>query len=133
MKTYTPIIALLFLTIGVSTSCKKKNEDPRDPYLGNYSVTDSSFGTGNTFLGSSAHIIMVSTENTVSDTIYLKNLFNDGNNYRALISGANFSIPSGQGFVGPNMSGSGSFGENSITYSTTSPGSSYSRRGKGTK
>ena len=104
--------------------------DPRDPYLGNYWVTDSLWLLGS-FDHADTYALTVTTGGTVSDTIYLNNLWNDGNDYFAVMSGSNFSIPSQQ-VSGPYWaSGSGDFTNDVITYSTS--GDAYVNEGTGPK
>lgn len=111
-------------------SCILPEPDVRDPYLGNYWVTDSlwifeSFNTEENYT------LNISTGGTVSDTIYLNNLWNDGANYFAILSGSNFSIPS-QEVSGPYWaSGSGNFSGDVIKYETS--GDAYINRGSGSK
>lgn len=104
--------------------------DPRDPYLGNYLVKDSLF-LGGSFSETVTYVLQVTTGSTVSDTIYLNNLWNDGSNYLAIMAGSNFSIPSQQ-VSGPYYaSGSGNFTSNVITYETS--GDVYVNEGSGPK
>lgn len=104
--------------------------DPRDPFIGNYWVTDSLW-IFDSFNEVENYTLTVSTGGTVSDTIYLNNLWNDGSNYYAILSGSNFSIPS-QEVSGPYWaSGSGNFSDNVITYETS--GDAYVNEGSGEK
>lgn len=104
--------------------------DDREPYLGNYLVTDSLFMFG-TYDTQTTYTLNVSTGGTVSDTIYLNNLWDDGINYFAILSGLNFSIPSQQ-VSGPYYaSGSGNFTNDVITYQTS--GDIYINKGNGPK
>jgi hypothetical protein len=113
-------------------SCIFPEPDPdaRDPYLGNYFVTDSMWLGGN-FYEVKIYTLQVTTGGTKKDTIYLNNLWNGGTNYIALMAGSNFSIPSQQ-VSGPYYaSGNGSFNNNVITYQTS--GDVYQNKGTGTK
>ncbi len=104
--------------------------DLRDPYLGNYLVTDSSFMLDD-FSQEKIYTLQITTGSTKSDTIYLNNLWNDGRAYIAIMSGNNFSIPSQQ-VDGPYYaSGSGKFEDNSISYTTS--GDVYMNKGVGIK
>lgn len=104
--------------------------DPRDPYLGNYLVTDTLYLFGS-FSETVTYSLEVTTGGTLEDTIYLNNLWNDGNNYIAIMNGSNFSIPSQQ-VSGPYYaSGSGNFTSDVITYETS--GDVYINEGKGPK
>lgn len=147
------IIILLLLSAAAITSCKKEGcidqaatnynveadvddgsctypPDPRAPYLGNYWVTDSLWLLGS-FNEVQIYTLSVTTGGTVSDTIFLNNLWNDGANYFAMMAGANFSIPSQQ-VSGPYYaSGSGNFLNNVITYETS--GDVYVNEGSGSK
>ena len=104
--------------------------DPRDQFTGNYWVTDSLW-----IFSSFDHVdnysLLISTGGTVSDTLYLNNLWGDGANYLAILSGSNFSIPSQQ-VSGPYWaSGSGNFSNGIISYETS--GDAYINRGSGPK
>lgn len=104
--------------------------DPRDPYLGNYLVKDSVF-LNSTFSQEKNYTLQVTTGGTISDTIYLNNLWDSGNNFIGVISGSNFSIPSQQ-VSGPYYAtGSGSFTSNVISYQTS--GDVYLNKGTGPK
>lgn len=104
--------------------------DPRDPYLGNYWVTDTLYMFGS-FSEAVTYALQVTTGGTSEDTIYLNNLWNDGSNYIAIMAGSNFSIPSQQ-VSGPYYaSGSGNFTSNVITYETS--GDVYVHEGTGPK
>jgi hypothetical protein len=108
--------------------------DPRDAFLGNYSVIDSGFGGGTTFVEAVTYTLSLTTNGTASDTIYLNNLSNNGKNYFSILSGSTFTIPS-QTEAGPyTLYGSGSFSGSQITYSTYSgPGNNYLNEGSGSK
>lgn len=108
--------------------------DPREAFLGNYSVTDSAFGGGTTFVETVTYLLSITTNNTDADTLYLNNLSNEGQNYFAILNGSTFTIPS-QSESGPyTLHGSGSFSGNQVTYSTYSgPGNNFLREGSGTK
>lgn len=111
-------------------SCIFPEPDPRDPYLGNYLVTDTLFMFGS-FSEANTYTLQVTTGGTSGDTIYLNNLWNDGSNYFAILAGSNFSIPSQQ-VSGPYYaSGSGNFTGNIITYETS--GDVYINEGSGPK
>ncbi|NOQ72526.1 MAG: hypothetical protein GQ574_11020 [Crocinitomix sp.] len=143
--------ALIAATV-VATSCRKKgctNEeasnydteakkddgscifDPRDEYLGSYVVTDSSFGDG-TFISTINYTLVVDKGSTVSDTIYLNNWRNTGDNYPAFLTGSSFTAPDNGNPENGGISGSGSFEENSISYTANTVGGSFETRGKGT-
>lgn len=153
MKTKFPFI-LIALTLIVFIGCKKEGcidplasnynseakkddgtctypePDARDPYLGNYWVTDSLFLFGD-FSEQQIYTLTISTGGTSADTIYLNNLWNDGANYYAIMAGSNFSIPS-QVVSGPySASGNGNFASDVITYQTS--GDAYVNRGSGAK
>lgn len=153
MKTQI-LISIAFITMLVITGCKKegctdpvatnydskakKNDgscvypepDPREPYLGNYLVTDSLFAFGS-FDQTTTYVLQITTGGTTSDTIYLNNLWNDGAAYIAIMAGSNFSIPSQQ-VSGPYYaSGDGNFASNVITYETS--GDVYLNKGTGPK
>jgi len=155
MKTQI-LISVALITMLVIKSCKKegctdpaatnydskakKNDgsciypdpdpDPREPYLGNYLVTDSMWLSGS-FYQVETYTLQVTTGGTVSDTIYLNNLWNDGAGYIAIMAGSNFSIPSQQ-VSGPYYaSGNGNFNNNVITYQTS--GDVYLNKGTGPK
>lgn len=148
----TIIYAVLFSAIAVTASCRKKGctdetalnynaeakkddgsciADPRVQFLGNYSVTDSSFG-GGSFLSTEVYTLNVGTGNTKSDTIYLNNWRNTGDNYRAFLAGSTFSVPDNGDPANGHISGSGSFGNNTITYKAQNF-SGFETRGKGQK
>lgn len=111
-------------------TCVYPEPDARDPYLGNYWVTDSLFLFGD-FSEQQIYTLSVTTGGTASDTIYLNNLWNDGANYFAIMTGANFSIPS-QVVSGPySASGNGNFTSDVITYQTS--GDAYVNEGSGAK
>lgn len=138
--------------IALSTSCSKKGctdenalnynseakkddgsciEDPRSQFLGNYIVTDSSFG-GGSFLSKQVYTLIVTKGNTVSDTIYLNNWRNTGDNYEAYLAGSTFSAPDNGNPENGNISGYGSFSGNTIIY-TAENFSGFETRGKGEK
>lgn len=109
--------------------------DPRDQYLGNYTVVDSAFGSGGTiFAGTTTYLLAVTTNGTVEDTLYLNSLSNSPYNYYAILSGTTFTIP-GQATSSPYLlHGSGSFSGSQITYVTYSgPGSNFINEGSGSK
>lgn len=111
-------------------SCTYPAPDPRDEFLGTYLVTDSMW-LGGSFYEVKTYVLSVTTGGTVSDTVYLNNLWNGGAGYYAVISGENFSIPSQQ-VSGPYYaSGSGNFQNHSITYETS--GDVYVNEGTGPK
>ncbi len=98
-------------------SCILPDPDPREAYTGNYWVTDTTWAMGS-FHSAVTYTLQVSTGGTSQDTIYLNNLWNDGDNYFAILVGSNFSIPS-QLVVDPiEVSGSGSFENEIISYQT---------------
>lgn len=150
------LISAIFITMLIITGCKKegctdsnatnynseakKNDgsciypepdpDPREPFLGNYLVTDSMWLSGS-FYQVETYTLQVTTGGTLSDTIYLNNLWNDGAGYIAIMAGSNFSIPSQQ-VSGPYYaSGNGNFNSNVITYQTS--GDVYLNKGTGPK
>ncbi|MFT6982524.1 MAG: hypothetical protein ACJAUD_001291 [Crocinitomicaceae bacterium] len=111
-------------------SCTYPAPDPRDAYVGSYWVTDSLWLAGS-FNEVQIYALSVTTGGTVSDTIYLNNLWNDGSNYIAVMAGGNFSIPSQQ-VSGPYYaSGNGNFQNDTITYQTS--GDVYVNKGSGPK
>ena len=159
MKLNKILLAGIIL-LGLSTSCKKKgctyseatnynpeatkddgscilpdpdsdpDPDPRDPYIGNYLVVDTLYMFGS-FSEEVTYTLQITTGGTLADTIYLNNLWNDGNNYFALMAGSTFSIPSQQ-VSGPYFaSGSGDFTNNVITYETS--GDVFINEGSGPK
>ncbi len=104
--------------------------DPRDAFLGSYEVVDSLFMFGE-FYSKTNYILLVGTGNTISDTVYLNNLWGDGRAYLAIIADNIFNIPSQQ-VDGPYYtSGNGNFNGNVITYETS--GDVYLHKGSGTK
>lgn len=104
--------------------------DIRDPYTGNYTVTDSLF-MGGSFDSAKTYTLQISLENTVSDTIYLKNLWGNGASYFALLTDSSFNIPSQQ-VNGPYYTeGSGNISNGEITYQTS--GDIYLHKGSGSK
>ena len=152
----TVVLVLGLFCIGLMVSCKKEGciyatainydtdaekddgscifpepePDVRDAYIGSYLVADSLFQFGS-FTEVNTYILQVSKGGTVSDTIYLNNLWNDGKNFIAVIAGDNFSIPSQQ-VSGPYYaSGNGNFSNNIIAYQTS--GDVYENRGVGPK
>lgn len=111
-------------------SCTYPDPDPREPFLGNYLVTDSLFMFGS-FSEATTYTLEVTTGGTSGDTIYLNNLWNDGSDYLAVLNGDNFTIPSQQ-VSGPYYAtGSGNFTNNIITYETS--GDVYVNEGTGPK
>jgi hypothetical protein len=111
-------------------SCVLPDPDPRDPYLGDYLVTDSLY-LFESFSEEVTYTLNVSTGGTSSDTVYLNNLWGDGDSYFAIMAGNNFSIPSQQ-VSGPYYaSGSGSFTSDVIRYETS--GDAYINEGSGPK
>jgi hypothetical protein len=111
-------------------SCTYPAPDPRDAYIGNYWVTDSTWLAG-PFYEVQTYALNISTGGTASDTIYLNNLWNDGANYIAVMAGGNFSIPLQQ-VSGPYYAtGSGNFQNDIITYETS--GDVYVNEGSGPK
>lgn len=110
-------------------SCIYPDPDPREPFLGSYFITDSIFYS-NVYDHTITYVLVVSTEGTESDTLYLKNWGDYGYDYLALVAGSNFSVPSNS-FPG-NISGSGVFGTNEITYDSGNF-SGFSTKGYGTK
>lgn len=111
-------------------SCVYPEPDPREPYLGNYWVTDTTLLFGS-FSSENIYTLQVTTGGTAQDTVYLNNLWNSGGNYFAILSGSNFSIPSQQ-VSGPYWaSGNGNFTNNVITYQTS--GDEYINNGTGPK
>jgi hypothetical protein len=103
--------------------------DPRDDYIGSYWVTQDMTMTG---LGgtpaTSNYTLVVSKDPAVTGSVILANMFNQGNDYSAALSGANFSFTE---TVFPGSTASGSFGTNSISYNGTSDIWTFS--GSGTK
>lgn len=108
--------------------------DPRDAFIGTYTITDSSFGGGTVFVDETIYSLNITTEGTVSDTIYLNNLSNNATNYFAIITGSSFAIPT-QTESGPyTLFGNGSFDGDQITYETFSgPGNDFVHEGVGSK
>lgn len=108
--------------------------DPRDAFLGNYSVIDSGFGGGTTFVEAVSYSLNITTNDTDADTIFLNNLSNNGKTYFAILSGSTFAIPSQTEVGSYTLNGNGSFSGNQISYSTYSgPGNNYLNEGTGTK
>lgn len=104
--------------------------DIREPYIGNYLVTDSLFMLGE-FNSVKEYTLSVSLENTVADTIYLKNLWGDANSYYAILNNSSFNIPSQQ-VSGPyHTTGNGNICNRTITYETS--GDVYLHKGHGSK
>lgn len=150
------VFILIFILAGSLISCKKEGctdssavnydadakkdngtcvfpepePDPRDPYLGDYLVTDTLYMFGS-FYEAVTYTLNVSTGGTSSDTIYLNNLWNDGDNYYAIMTDSSFSMPSQQ-VSGPYYtSGQGDFNSEVITYETS--GDVYVNKGVGPK
>lgn len=104
--------------------------DPRDTYLGTYTVLDSMNLLGG-FDHETSYSLNVTTGGTVSDTLVLTNLWGDGGSYNCLIINESISIYSQQ-VSGPYYtSGNGSLANAAITYSTS--GDVYEHWGTGTK
>ena len=104
--------------------------DPRDQYLGNYLVTDSTFMMGD-FYEVKTYTLQVTTGSSNGDTIFLNNLWGRGRAFVAIMSGSNFSIPSQQ-VDGPYYAdGNGKFEGNTIVFTTS--GDVYMNKGAGTK
>ncbi|MFK8043913.1 MAG: hypothetical protein AB8B72_00355 [Crocinitomicaceae bacterium] len=104
--------------------------DPREVYTGSYLVKDSAF-LDNSFYEIQDYTLLVTYENTISDTLYFKNLWNDGATYLVVLTGNSFSMPSQQ-VSGPYYaSGSGSIINGAIEYTTS--GDVYLNKGKGEK
>ena len=104
--------------------------DVREPYVGSYIVTDSLFMFDEIY-SVKEYTLLISLESTVSDTIYLKNLWGDSESYHAYLNDSSFNIPSQQ-VSGPYYTeGNGDISNGIITYETT--GDVYLHKGYGTK
>jgi len=104
--------------------------DPREEFTGSYLVKDSAFINGS-FSEVQNYTLLVSYENTVSDTLFFKNLWNDGASYIMILSGNSFTMPSQQ-VSGPYYaSGSGTIQNENIEYTTS--GDAYLNIGEGQK
>lgn len=104
--------------------------DPRDAYLGTYTVVDSMNLLGS-FDHETNYSLNVTTGGTVSDTLLLTNLWGDGGAYKCLLINESITIYSQQ-VSGPYYtSGSGSLANALINYSTS--GDVYEHWGSGTK
>ena len=151
MKRLIPIFAFAFLALA---ACKKKgctNElatnydqeaqkddgtciipepDPREPWMGTYTVVDTMTLFGD-FNHATSYSLNVTTGGTVSDTLFLTNLWGDGGSYYCLFINESITIYSQQ-VSGPYYtSGNGSLANSAITYSTS--GDAYVHWGSGTK
>lgn len=104
--------------------------DSREKYLGNYVVRDSLYTSGN-LTSVTDYTLSIITDSTVSDTLFLINLWGDNSTYIALMSNDNFTIPSQQ-VSGPYYTtGYGQIVDGVIDYITS--GDSYIHRGFGRK
>ncbi len=104
--------------------------DVRDPYIGSYLVTDSLFMFGDIY-SIKEYTLILSLENTISDTVFLQNLWGDGNPYYAYLNDSSFNIPSQQ-VSGPYYTeGNGNISNGTITYETS--GDVYLHKGYGIK
>jgi hypothetical protein len=151
---------LILLIIFVAISCKKEGctdasatnydseakkddgscqypVDPRDEFIGSYSVTDSAFGSGgSTFVSASTYSITISKDAASATELDFLNIWNDGLTHNATLTGSSFNLPSqAKGDGDPyNISGSGSFGTNSISFTMHSgPGGNFINEITGTK
>ncbi len=128
---------LLFAALGLAitfTACKKDDDEPSSPsgsqgttptdpraaYTGNWLVTDSLWLMGTPCNPPfETYVISITTGDTVSNTLWFNNLWNDGTGYYAIFSNNSFSYPS-QNVSGPyNMSGSGAFSGTHLFYQTS--------------
>lgn len=110
--------------------------DPRDEYIGVYTVIDSGFGGGTTFVSASTYQLTISKDATVSTELDFMNLFNWGYTHYGTLNGNSLNLPSQPtGFSDPNnIHGYGSFGTNSINLSMfTGPGGDFLHKISGTK
>jgi len=104
--------------------------DSREKYLGNYMVRDSLYTSGS-LTSVTDYTLSIITDSTVSDTLFLINLWGDNSTYIALMSNDNFTIPSQQ-VSGPYYTtGYGQIVDGVIDYRTS--GDSYTHRGLGRK
>ncbi len=96
-------------------TCIFPKPEPRDFFLGRYQVVDSLF-VGGQFKSKTNYTLLITNNYTVSDTIYLNNLWGNDESCLAIVVDSNFNIPSqqvnGKGYI----SGSGRLGLNIVTY-----------------
>lgn len=98
--------------------------DTRLQYIGNYIVTDSVFylsenGTAETYFETTPYIINISTQQTISDTLYFSNLYNYGIPYFSLLGGTYFSFPLQTINFEETFLGTGSFSTDIFEFETT--------------
>jgi hypothetical protein len=113
-------------------SCDYTNLTPdvRTKYVGSYLVMDSAFLDG-AFYEIQNYSLQIEFGNTISDTLFFNNMWNDGATYMVILSGNSFSMPSQQ-VSGPYYaSGSGSIIDGQLTYTTS--GDVYLNKGTGQK
>ncbi|PLX08746.1 MAG: hypothetical protein C0596_05435 [Marinilabiliales bacterium] len=104
--------------------------DIRDPYVGDYQIRDSLFMMGD-FSEAKNYTLTIDYGNTVSDTIFLRNFWGDGDDYFAILTDSSFTFPSQQ-VSGPYYAeGSGEISNGVISYETS--GDVYINRGVGNK
>lgn len=104
--------------------------DIRDPYIGDYIVRDSLFMMGD-FSEVKVYTLSIDYGTTISDTIFLRNFWGNGEDYFAILTDSSFSFPSQQ-VSGPYYAeGNGDFSNGTIIYETS--GDVYINRGEGSK
>lgn len=111
-------------------SCIYPEPDPREPYLGTYTVLDTFLVLG-AFDHATTYTLNITTGGTSSDTLLLKNLWGDGDDYYCGMNGTGFTVFYQQ-VDGPYYTtGTGDLANSAITYSTS--GDVYVHNGIGTK
>lgn len=110
--------------------------DPRDQYLGVYTVIDSGFGGGTTFVSATSYPVTISKDAVDSLGLDFMNIFNWGYTHKGTLNGSSINLPSQPtGSSDPNnIHGYGSFGTNSINLSMfTGPGGNFLHKISGSK
>jgi hypothetical protein len=101
-----------------NSTCKYKMAIHRDMFLGSCNVIDSSYIADN-FSERKAYTVEIITGGTISDTIFLNNLFDSGESYMAILkSSLTFTIPSQQVGGTHYVTGSGEYSSGKITIQT---------------
>lgn len=93
MKKTLLICTLTFVTLLIFNSCKKEEKDPRDDYVGTFSITENwtnIFGGS----GTDTYSLSITKSSVDADKIILNNLGDLFSGISAIVNGNNFTITS---------------------------------------
>lgn len=93
MKKALLICTLAFVSLLILNSCKKEEKDPRDDYVGTFSVTESwtSVLGGS---GTDSYSLSIAKSSVDEEKIIINNLGDLFNGISAIVNGSNFTITS---------------------------------------